>query len=214
MNNSDITDNSDDIQFEQMNPNPLMAHDVFTPVGDVLKKNNAIEIKEKNYKNLYAELLDKCHPDKFTNREPYDADLVTIAQDILTKLKQHKAAFNVPDDKIPNELHLLRKEAEQKLKIRCSTKRVFEKIKAKINPDKFSHDFKILPLANDLYPRLLKIKDDVDELYNFFNLDEFKNLSGMIDGVPVDDDGGYMIMIYFGISLFLLCILVAIICMA
>ena len=174
--NTDFIDSDNSINFETVDSN---------------KKKET-----KYYQNLYAELLDKCHPNNFTNKAPddYDVKLVRISINLYESLMQQKTVFNVSDNKVPPSLHSLRKDAEQKLGITCSAERIFEKIKNEINPNKFSqrgnqYNQELLLLANELYGELLKVKGDVNELYNFYSRDDYLSLKSKIDNVNSNRDG-------------------------
>lgn len=123
---------------------------------------------EKDYRNLYAEMLEKCNPASFL--EPYNPKKLTIANNIYSILKQHETEYNVLDSKMPEEMRLLRNKAATLLEISFTTKRLFEFLEKRLHPKQFvneNYNKDLLELSNDVYSELLQHSDDIISLEKF-----------------------------------------------
>jgi len=115
------------------------------------------------YYSLYAELIDKCDPDKFMTE--YDHDRIAIANDIYTKAQE----TSFYDETMLKEL---RKRAITELGIKFSTEMIYEELINLLKPSKYSGTEKFKD-ANDLYNRVINNADDIEELEQI--KDEAKN---------------------------------------
>ena len=123
---------------------------------------------EKDYRNLYAEMLEKCNPASFL--EPSNPEKLTIANNIYSILKQHETEYNVLDSKMPEEMRLLRNKAATLLEISFTTKRLFEFLEKRLHPKQFvneNYNKDLLELSNDVYSELLQYSDDIISLEKF-----------------------------------------------
>lgn len=123
---------------------------------------------EKDYRNLYAEMLEKCNPASFL--EPYNPEKLTIANNIYSILKQHEREYNVLDSKMPEEMRLLRNKAATLLEISFTTKRLFEFLEKRLHPKQFvneNYHKELLELSNDVYNELLQHSNDIISLEKF-----------------------------------------------
>lgn len=121
---------------------------------------------EPNYKNLYEEMLEKCNPTKYM--EPvYDANKVHEANLVYAVLKKNTQWANIKDWELPQEFVELRINAENKLGIQFSTKRLYVYLCKKVDPRQFSgenyHQIR-LGQANRLYAELEQICDSWEKL--------------------------------------------------
>ena len=133
-----------------------------------IKLQTPIKQPEKDYRNLYAEMLEKCNPASFL--EPYNPEKLTIANDIYSILKQHETEYNVLDSKMPEEMRLLRNKAATLLEISFTTKRLFRFLEKRLHPKQFvneNYNKELLELSNEVYSELLQHSDDIISLEKF-----------------------------------------------
>ncbi|MDR1347449.1 MAG: hypothetical protein LBJ63_03330 [Prevotellaceae bacterium] len=114
-----------------------------------------VEMKEKEYSSLYAELKDKCNPDNFLHPNPYNKEKAYIANDICLKLANAK-------DNEELQKHL-RHRAIVELEIHFNSHALRDKLKIYANPSeyKFTEKFRS---ANELYTNILENGEDVEAL--------------------------------------------------
>lgn len=123
---------------------------------------------EKDYRNLYDEMLEKCNPALFL--EPYNPEKLAVANEIYFTLKQYEQEYNVLDKDIPQELRLLRNKAALSLEISFTTKRLFEFLEKRLHPKQFvneNYHKELLELSNDVYNELLQHSNDIISLEKF-----------------------------------------------
>ena len=133
-----------------------------------IKLQTPIKQPEKDYRNLYAEMLEKCNPASFL--EPYNPEKLTIANDIYSILKQHETEYNVLDSKMPEEMRLLRNKAATLLEISFTTKRLFRFLEKRLHPKQFvdeNYNKELLDLSNEIYSELLQCSNDIISLEKF-----------------------------------------------
>lgn len=174
---------------------------------------------EKDYRNLYAEMLEKCNPASFL--EPYNPEKLTIANNIYSILKQHETEYNVLDSKMPEEMRLLRNKAATLLEISFTTKRLFEFLEKRLHPKQFvneNYNKDLLELSNDVYSELLQYSDDIISLEKFHKsekcqlyLNKLKERKEKEEKENASFDKGEIIILSIGGSLFLLLILLGMI---
>lgn len=111
------------------------------------------------YKSLYEELKDKCDPINFLN--PYDSEKIDIANNI------YKQIINYKEDNGEYQLKDLRKEAIEKLGIKFSTGILYNHLRQKCYPKRFTganYNYDHIELANKLYILILKNADNIEAL--------------------------------------------------
>ena len=167
----------ENIQFEDIpqetSPDTLFTGMKFdTPLPSIQQ--------ERHYKNLYEEMLDKCRPSNFTAPEVFESAKVQYAIEIYELLKSNKSKYDVSDEKIPDELKKLRKDAMEQLGIHISTRRIFDAHFSVVNPalydDRHDYNPQALILASKLYSILLEIQNDWEQLETFASNEDYKFL--------------------------------------
>lgn len=171
---------------------------------------------EKDYRNLYDEMLEKCNPALFL--EPYNPEKLAVANDIYSILKQHEKEYNVLDKEMHQELRLLRNKAALSLEIVFSTKRLFKLLESQLHPKQFvneNYNKELLELSNEVYSELLQHSDDIISLEKFHEsercqlyLKQRKELDQKIQEIQEEEDGKRdKIMIVIFASFFVLLVL-------
>lgn len=144
------------IHFEDM---PVFQNQIKTQVDSTTKK--------EQYTSLYKELLAKCDPQNFISRDPYDAFAVDAANQLYSKLLEHKKDWDVSELKSPKELKKMRDEAQSKLGITISPSRYFLALSKLCHPKQFvgsNYDSQILEEANHIYAELIQKEGDIEAL--------------------------------------------------
>lgn len=134
-----------------------------------IKLHTSSQKPEKDYRNLYHEMLEKCNPALFL--EPYNPKKLAVANSIYSILKQHEKEYNVLDKDMPQELRLLRNEAALSLEVSFTTKRLFKFLEKRVHPKQFvdaNYNKELLDLSNEVYNELLQSSDDIISVEKFY----------------------------------------------
>ena len=157
------------------------------------------------YESLYAELKIKCNPNKFM--VPYDKERVSQANELYRQLMETS-----PQNE--ETLRQLRSKAIKELGVCFSSKALFQFLCNTCHPRNFMSPYNAekVEIANKLYAQVLEKAYNIEALENIqrsakqlLGIKEFRNNEE--DG---DDVTGYVVLIYFGLSIILILILLAV----
>lgn len=116
---------------------------------------------EKEYDSLYAELLEKCNPDRFYTSESIDLQRYRVANEIYGTLMSD-------GPKSDNELKSLRERAIAELGIHISTIRKYKELKKYFDPALYrgrkEYDSTLMDTAGTFFARLNENRDDIHAL--------------------------------------------------
>ena len=117
------------------------------------------DAEEREYDSLYEELVDKCNPGKFKTA---GIEIFNTANEIYSGLQQ------LTDTSDSADLKELRNRAIDKLGIKISAKKVFNKLQTYLDPENYTgrtpYDKDLVSNAGNLYTQLLNNKDDIRAL--------------------------------------------------
>lgn len=117
------------------------------------------DAEEREYYSLYEELVDKCNPGKFKTA---GIEIFNTANEIYSGLQQ------LTDTSDSADLKELRNQAIDKLGIKISTKKVFNRLQTYLDPENYTgrtpYDKDLVSNAGNLYTQLLNNKDDIRAL--------------------------------------------------
>lgn len=117
------------------------------------------DAEEREYDSLYEELVDKCNPGKFKTA---GIEIFNTANEIYSGLQQ------LTDTSDSADLKELRNRAIDKLGIKISAKKVFNRLQTYLDPENYTgrtpYDKDLVSNAGNLYTQLLNNKDDIRAL--------------------------------------------------
>ena len=157
------------------------------------------------YESLYAELKIKCNPNKFM--VPYDKERVSQANELYRQLMETS-----PQNE--ETLRQLRSKAIKELGVCFSSKALFQFLCNTCHPRNFMSPYNAekVEIANKLYAQVLEKAYNIEALENIqrsakqlLGIKEFRN-----NEEGGDDVTGYVVLIYFGLSIILILILLAV----
>ena len=157
------------------------------------------------YESLYAELKIKCNPNKFM--VPYDKERVSQANELYRQLMETS-----PQNE--ETLRQLRSKAIKELGVCFSSKALFQFLCNTCHPRNFMSPYNAekVEIANKLYVQVLEKAYNIEALENIqrsakqlLGIKEFRN-----NEEGGDDVTGYVVLIYFGLSIILILILLAV----
>lgn len=132
--------------------------------ADVPLKEAATPVPQKafsssvddDYESLFDELKAKCHPKQFM--ELYDHEKVKVANELYARI------LKVENDK--EKQNELRQEAVEKLGVKFSSRRLYDKLISLTNPANFMnpYDAEKVAIANDYYQRVQQSHENAIEL--------------------------------------------------
>lgn len=118
------------------------------------------------YWSLYHELREKCNPIEFMT--PYNYELVKLSNEIYTLIEENK------DD--IEELKRIRKRAIEELGVAFSTKILYNELTSMLNPSKYVGDRELVDVSNELYNKVLRNADNIEELEQIKNSQQYKEM--------------------------------------
>lgn len=118
------------------------------------------------YWSLYHELREKCNPIEFMT--PYNYELVKLSNEIYTLIEENK------DD--IEELKRIRKRAIEELGVAFSTKILYNELTSMLNPSKYVGNRELVDVSNELYNKVLRNADNIEELEQIKNSQQYKEM--------------------------------------
>ncbi|MDR2652910.1 MAG: hypothetical protein LBC68_11480 [Prevotellaceae bacterium] len=122
---------------------------IFTPPG------RDVNVEEREYSSLYAELKDKCNPDNFLYPNPYNKEKADIANEICLELENARNNMELQKQ--------LRHRAIVELGIHFNSHALRDKLMNYANPSQYKFTEKFT-LVNELYTSIMENGDNIEVL--------------------------------------------------